>query len=156
MCFPAAGMIFGLAGAVVQGIGAAQGAQAQAQSYAMQARMHERQAALERESGAYAAARVTEQGKKIIGGQVAGYAASGINPSTGTAKETIIQTGETAALDVAAVRYGSRIAQENSLNQARVNRFNSASANAAVPFAFLAPVIGAFTRVGTSFSGSFA
>lgn len=151
MCFPALELI----GGVVSGVGAAMGASAQAASYRAQAAMNVRQADLEREQGGYQAARATEQGQKVVGSQVAAYGASGINPSTGTAKELIKQTGETAALDVAAIRYGSRVAQENQMASAQVNRMNASSASAAVPFAFVSPIISAFSSVGTPLASSY-
>lgn len=144
-----------IAGAVIQGVGGAMGAANQAASYKAQAAMDARQAELEREKGSYDAARTTERGTQAVGGVIAGAAASGLNPSTGTTKEMVIQTGESAALDVAAIRYGARVASENSTNRASVNAFNARSASTAIPFAFLSPVIGAFSRVGTPLTGMF-
>lgn len=154
MCDPVTG--FMIAGAVIQGVGSAMGAANQATSYGMQAAMDERQAKLEREKGSYEGARATERGQQAVGKVVAGAAASGLNPSTGTTKEMVIQTGESAGLDVAAIRYGARVASENATNRASVNRFNAASANAAIPIAFLSPIIGAFSRVGTPLTGMYA
>lgn len=153
MCFAGA---MGIFGAVIQGMGAAMSASQQAQSYRNQAAMDERQARLDRERGSFEGARLTEKGMQSVGAVVAGAAASGVNPSTGTTKEMVIQTGESAALDVAAVRYGARVAAENSLNRASVNRSNAKSAQSAIPFAFLAPVIGAFSNVGTPLGGMYS
>lgn len=152
MCGPAMSIF----GAVIQGMGAAMAAQQQANSYQLQAQMEQRQANLERERGSYEGARYTEKGQQAVGGAVAGAAASGINPSTGTTKGMIVQTGENAALDVAAVRYGARVSAENAEARAKIYSYNAASASAAAPMAFLSPVIGAFSSVGTQMGSMFA
>lgn len=145
------GAILGLAGGVISGIGAMQAANAQAASYKMQAQAQERQANLLREQGSYEGARFTEQGRQLIGKQVAGFAESGV-ALNGSAGEVIRSTGQNLALDLSAKRYGQNIAIENELMGAKMNMFNSRTAKAAAPMAFLAPVIGGATQIANSFS----
>ncbi len=121
----------------------------------MAGQMNERQAALERERGSFESARASEAGMKTIGGQVAAFAANGIAPSAGTALETVKQAGENAALDVAAIRYGASIESTNQHLIANIHNYNAQSAQSAAAFAFLSPVIGAFSSFGTKLGGSF-
>jgi hypothetical protein len=145
------GAVLGLAGGIISGIGAAQAANAQAASYAMQAKAQERQANLLREQGSYEGARFTEQGRQLIGRQVAGFAENGV-ALNGSAGEVVRSTGQNLALDLSAKRYGQNIAIENELMGAKMNRYNAASAKSAAPMAFLSPVISGATRIAGSFS----
>lgn len=153
MCLP-------VIGAVISGIGSVVGMVQQANSYKAQAAMHERQANLERTRGSYASARASERGGQILGRQVASYAASGINPGTGSPADVIKKTGQDIGLDVAAIRYGARVAAENETTLATINRYNARTTMAAAPFAFLSPVISGIGQTiqqgGTFLHGAFA
>lgn len=157
MCGPLAGAAIGLAGSVVQGIGAAhqlenaakqdelaaenqakqyrrQGrfqardilrqTRAQAQSYMDQAAIHKRQAELERLKGSYDAARMEDRAKVVLGGQIAGFAASGVQVS-GTIADVVEKTGESAALDIAASRLSTMIAVKNENILKKINKENA-------------------------------
>jgi hypothetical protein len=99
-------------------------AEVQAKNYLTQAKIHERQATLVREKGAYDAARMTEKGRAIIGGQVAAFASSGIAVE-GTIADVVRSTGESVAMDIAAHRLGTRIGWENERILAKINRKNA-------------------------------
>jgi hypothetical protein len=96
----------------------------QAKNYLTQAAVHERQATLTRLKGSYDAARMTERGRSIIGGQVAAFAASGVAVS-GTIAEVVRSTGESVAMDIAASRLGTRIGWENEVMLQRINKKNA-------------------------------
>lgn len=141
MCNPV--LLLAGAGAVVQGISAYQGYQTQAANYRAEAAAATRDAEYQREVGSYEGARAAERGRQVIGRQVAGYAASGISPSTGTAADTIARTGADIGLDIAASRYGTKAAIENSQYKARVATYNAGQAAAAAPIAFASPILSA-------------
>lgn len=96
----------------------------QAKNYLTQSAIHERQATLVRIQGSYDATRMTEAARRVVGGQVAAFASSGVAVS-GTIAEVVRSTGESAALDIAAARLSTRIAWENEVIQRDVNRRNA-------------------------------
>ncbi len=151
MCNPV--LLIGMAGAVVQGIGAVQGIQQQATNQRIQGDLAQRDANARREAGAYDAARAYERGRQLVGRQVATYSGAGISPATGTAREVIQSTGTDVALDIEASRYGTRQAVENSETAARVHRSNADSISASAPLAFISPILSA---TGTFLRGAYA
>lgn len=151
MCNPM--LLIAGAGAVVQGIGAVQGIQTQAQNARIQGDLATRDANLKREAGAYEGARAMERGRQFIGRQVAMFAGAGISPATGTAKDVIKSTGADIGLDIAASRYGTRTAVENSETSAKVSYRNADSISASAPLAFISPILGA---AGTFLRGQYA
>lgn len=151
MCNPAL-LLMG-AGAVVSGISAVQGIQTQATNARIQGDVATRDANARREAGAYEGTRAYERGRKLIGRQVAAYAGNGISPSTGTPREVIASTGADIALDIAASRYGTRQAVENSQTSARISYQNADSLSASAPLAFVSPILSA---AGTYLRGQYA
>jgi hypothetical protein len=139
MCNPA--LLLGAGGAVVSGISAAAGMATQSANYRIQQQAADRDAALAREQGAYEGARTYEQGRRLIGKQVAGYAGAGISPSSGTPLDVITGTGADVGLDVAAARYGTSRAIEGDQYKAKVAGMNASNASAAMPLAFLSPIL---------------
>lgn len=133
MCLP-------IVGAVISGVGAAMGAAGQAAGYKAQAALDRRQAQIERETGYYKAQRQQDQNDRALGQARAGFAANGVGLS-GSAADTIAESAQEGALDVAAIRWNSRLAQDNSNYRAKVNDMNAGIASAAAPIAFLSPVI---------------
>lgn len=96
----------------------------QAKNYLTQAALHDRQAALTRIKGSYDADRMTEAGRRVIGSQVASFSASGI-AITGTIADVVRSTGESAAMDIAANRLGTRIGWENEVILKKINKKNA-------------------------------
>lgn len=96
----------------------------QAENYLTQAAIHDRQASLIRAKGSYDAARMTEAGRKVIGGQVASFASSGV-ALTGTVADVVRSTGESVAMDIAAARLSTRIGWENEVILGTINRENA-------------------------------
>lgn len=96
----------------------------QAKNYLTQAAIHERQATLTRIQGSYDATRMTEAARRVVGGQVAAFASSGVAVS-GTIADVVRSTGESAAMDIAAARLSTRITWENEVIQKDINRRNA-------------------------------
>lgn len=182
------GLALGLGGAVLQGIGAAKATNAQAaQMYAEagrvvaqgaasaldlsnEAALHQRQGRLLRVSGAYDAARATEKGEQLIAAQEAGSVSNGFQLK-GSIADMIKNTGASAGLDIATMRYSSKqgVKNEEILNKVylakSVTTLHLAGAEAldmvsgankiagSATLAFIAPIIGAG---GTALKSSFA
>lgn len=146
MCVAAIGLI----GGVLSGIGAMAQANAAAANETAQAEMKDRQAAIERSTGAYKAARLAEKVKQVEGNQRANYAASGL-ALTGSASDVIEDSATQGALDIAAIRWNTTLTSDNLGYEAKINRMNAKNAKASAPIAFLTPVLGSVAKFGTSF-----
>lgn len=116
------------------------GAAAQAASAKGQEAMDKRQGQIEGQVGAYKAERTQDDINRTLGSQRAGFAANGVGLS-GSAADTISDTTEEGALDVAAIRWNSKLQQDNYKYKAKLDNMNAQQANMAAPIAFLAPVV---------------
>lgn len=146
MCVAAIGLI----GGVLSGIGALAQANAAAANETAQANMKDRQALIERNTGAYKAERLAERVRQVEGNQRANYAASGL-ALTGSAGDVIEDSATQGALDIAAIRWNTQLTADNLGYEAKVNRMNAKNAKASGPIAFLTPVLGSVAKFGTSF-----
>lgn len=149
MCLP----VLGIVGGVVSGIGAAMGAKAEAASLDAQADFKDRQAGMELEAGAVEGRRIQGQVDRVSGAQRAGFAANGIALS-GSAEDVLIDSAEEGALDVATVRWNSKLAADNLKYQAKVDRMNAKTSRRAAPIAFLAPALGGLASYGGEFASA--
>jgi hypothetical protein len=146
MCLP-------IIGAVITGIGSAMSAMtATAQSKA-QAEMDRRQAAIERQTGAYAADRKTDEVQRALGGSRAATIANGLSLSGG-AFDYVDESAQEGALDVAAIRWNSSLAADNHMFRSAINEMNARSSAMAAPLAFLSPVIEGFAKYKGSYQGA--
>lgn len=145
MCVP-----LPLIGGIVSGVGSAIGAIQSANAYKAQAKFHERQAEMERDKGAFDAARQTERARQILGQQVANYSASGIQID-GSAADVIADTGSQAALDVGAIRYGADIRSSNERFEAQMARTNARGAQVGAVFGFASPIIDSATSMARAY-----
>lgn len=139
MCLP-------IVGALISGIGAALGAVAQAKSYEAQSKYEARQAILENEAGAAQATSVQRQVNKVLGQQRAGFAARGL-AMDGSARDVYDESATEGALDVATIRWNTKLASENYMAKSNISKMNAGMAMAAAPFAFAAPVIGSLASL---------
>lgn len=144
MCVP-------IIGGIISGVGAAMGAMAQRASAKGQAAMDRRQAGIEAETSVYKAERTQDDINRTLGQQRAGFAASGVG-LTGSAADTIASTAEEGALDVAAIRWNSKLAQDNLNYKAKMSDMNAKQAGMAAPIAFLAPTINGIATYQSSFA----
>ena len=134
MCLP-------IIGAIISGIGSALGAAATAASYKAQATYQERQAQIEHEAGAVKAKDQSRQVERVLGSQRAEFAARGISSTAGSAQDIYDESAAEGALDVARIRWNSKLASDNYMAQSRISKMNAGLASAAIPFAFASPVI---------------
>lgn len=144
MCLP-------IIAGVVSGVGAAMGASAQAASAKGQEAMDKRQAAIEVGAGAYKADRTQDDINRTLGQERAGFAANGVGLS-GSAADTISDSTEEGALDVAAIRWNSKLSGENLMYKAKLDNMNAKQAQIAAPIAFLSPVIEGVAKYSSSFA----
>ena len=89
--------------------------------------------------------------KRTTGAQRAGFAANGVGLD-GSAADTIFDTTEEGALDVAAIRWNSKLASDNLNYKAKLSDMNAGIAKASAIPAFLSPVIGGLAQMSSSFS----
>lgn len=144
MCLP-------IIGGIIQGAGAAMGALSARAQAKGQAEMDRRQAGIEATTGAYKAARTQDEIDRTIGSQRAGFAANGLAMS-GSAADTIASTAEEGALDVAAIRWNSKLVGDNLRYKAKLEDANASQAGMAAPLAFLAPTINGIATYQSQFS----
>lgn len=141
-----------------------------AQDYSNEGTLHNRQARLLTIQGSYDAARATEKGEQLISTQAAGEASNGIALS-GSIADMVRQTGESAGMDITAMRFGAKANIQNErllqtvYKQRAVTTLHLAGAEAldmvkgaknvagSALFNFITPIIGAG---GTLLKSSFA
>lgn len=152
MCLdPISLAVVGLAGGVVQGIGAASQANTQAASDNMQADALDSQIDTTQKTADYNVNQAKDTLATTLGAQRAGYAANGIDSSTGSALDVQRDSAESGALDVASIRWNATVDVNNLKYQQAVLRSNASAASASAPLAFLSPVIGSVAKFGGSF-----
>lgn len=150
MCLPALAAIAGLAGSVVSGIGAAQQAKTQQASLDAQAALQKREALVEQGTAKYEADRTQDKIARTLGAQRAGFVASGIGLD-GSAADIMDDTATEGGLDIAAIRWNSKLKQDKLGYESKISKMNADAAGRSAGLAFLAPVIGGAAR----FAGSF-
>lgn len=146
MCLP-------ILGAVITGVGSAMSAMTAAAQSKAQAAMDRRQAMIERETGAYEADRKTDQVQRVLGSARAATAANGLNLSGG-ALDIIDESAQEGALDVAAIRWNSRLASDNLMFKSKISDMNAKSSMIAAPLAFLSPVIEGVAKYRSQYQGA--
>jgi hypothetical protein len=115
-------------GGVVGAAGSLYGGMQQGAAYDDQAAFAARQAMLEGQAGAYEAERLRAQGTRALAGKRQQYVSSGIDPSSGSAREVIEDSAREAALDEQAVLFGAKLRADNRRFEARLARSNAQSA----------------------------
>ena len=106
---------------------------------------------MEREKGSFDAMQKTTEIRKGIGEQIAGFASNGVDVSSGSPLSVVKDTGTEGALDVAYIRYGARIREDNEKYSAKVAQMNSCMAMASAPFAFLTPILNNSSKIKSAF-----
>ena len=105
------------------------------------------------EAGGVEARRIQGQVDRTTGAQRAGFAANGV-ALTGSAADVILDTAEEGALDVATVRWNSRLRADNLKYEAKIDKMNAKTARRSAPLAFAAPVLGSLAQFGSEFASS--
>ncbi len=129
------------------------GANAQAAGLDASAAMKKRQAKMELAAGAAEAARIQGQVDRTTGAQRAGFAANGV-ALTGSAADVILDTAEEGALDIATVRWNSKLRADNLKYDAKIDKMNAKTSRRSAPLAFLAPTLSGLASYGSDFMSS--
>jgi hypothetical protein len=162
MCGPA--LVLGLIGAGVQAAAAGHQADAQARAeriQAMQAQqqseLQNRQANNEATAGQFQEARKREQAAKLSSQQRTLVGGSGFTMG-GSPTDVVIDSRQGAELDASALRYGTKIKQDNLLYQSGVSQWNrdrhyeaADEKQQAGVFGAISPFLGLATKLGGSF-----
>jgi hypothetical protein len=135
-----------LIGGIVSGIGSLAASQAQASAAQAQADIYDTQAQMELERGRFEADRSTRQARRIVGQQVANYAASGIELA-GSPAAVIDDTATEAALDIGAIRYGADARSGNLSARAELQRQSAKATSSTAILGFLTPVISGASNI---------
>lgn len=144
MCLP-------IIAGVVSGIGALMGVKAQQQQLKAQSEMEKRQAAIEQTVGSYKAQRQQDTVARALGEQRAGFSANGLDASSGSPLEVAEESATEGALDVAAIRWNSKLASDNLRFKSENSKAQAKIVGASAPLAFLTPVINGFATYSSSF-----
>lgn len=144
MCLP-------IIAGVVSGIGALMGVKAQQQQLKAQAAMEQRQAEIETVTSSYKAARQRDNVDRALGAQRAGFAANGLDQSFGSPLDVIEESATEGALDVAAIRWNSKLATDNLRFKSANSTAQAKTVGASAPFAFLGPVMNGIATYSSSF-----
>lgn len=154
MCNPAAigiiGGVAGLAGGVIQGVGAAETRETNAVNYELRADAATRDIRTERASSAYAIAAKRMEIKKTLGNARAGYAANGLALS-GSAADVINESAVEGDLDVAAIRWNSKNKIAGLKFERSTYLYNAGQERAGKGLALASGVLGGVARFGGSF-----
>lgn len=150
MCTPVALGVVGIAGGVMQGIGAFQQQKTAAANYGMQAAGLDRDIKAEREASAYEVARTREGVAKTLGAARAGYAANGL-ALDGSVAQVLDDTATEGDLDIASIRWNSDVKVGNLKYSQTIAKANQKASNDAAPLAFIAPVLGSAAKFGGQF-----
>jgi hypothetical protein len=126
MCDPVSALM--IAGAGIGAVGSIYGGMSQGAAYDDQARFAERQAVLEGQAGAYEADRLRTRNTRALAGMQQQYVSSGIDASSGSAREVIEDSAREAALDEEAVLFGAKLRADNRRFEARLAKSNAQSA----------------------------
>lgn len=151
MCDPIALGVMGIAGSIVQGIGAAGQRETNAQTLELNAKGIDRDIAVEKEQSAFEIARTREDVQRTQGSARAGYSANGLALS-GSAAEVLRETAIEGELDIATIRWNSGEKVKGLTYQRDVMLHNARQERAAAPLAFISPVLGGVARFGSNFA----
>lgn len=142
MCLP-------MIGAVVSGIGALASGMQQAAQYKAQAKALKVQAQGERNVGSYEALRAQERGDLAVSKNITGMAAKGLDITTGTPQDVILDSATEVALDVGTIRANAQVQSNKTDYEAKIAKMNAKSAKTGAIIGAIAPVL---SGVGSTFS----
>lgn len=134
MCLPLIGGLVAGAGALMQG--ATQAAQYKAQAAALRS-----QAQGERNVGSYESRRAQERGDVAVSKIITGMASKGLDATTGTANDLIIDSTTEVNLDVGAIRSNAQAQSNKTDYEAKIAKINAKSAKTGSYIAAIAPVL---------------
>lgn len=113
--------IAAVAGALTSGYGAYLQGQEQAAAYKYQAQVAAQNALIARQQGDFDASRLAVYANQKIGSQISGYAASGVETTSGSALSVLRASASSAELDRLNILHGADIKAISFENQASVD-----------------------------------
>ena len=140
------GKVLSLVGAGVSAYSQIYQGRAAAAGLEAQAKFNERQAAIERQAGAFEADRARDRARRLQGSQVANFAASGVQID-GSPGNIIDDSAAEAELDVQSILYGAERRSENEIFRSNLNRTNAQLERAGSTIGAIAPFIRSATRI---------
>lgn len=148
------GAVAGIAGAVVQGIGAKQQAEGQAQQAEYNAKVEKINARTAIQTGQAKVQQLGIKYDKLRGEQIAGYAASGIDPTRGSA--AIVATEEVARdewMDSMNTIWNAETEQVGRLNKAKDLETQAANYRKAGQISMASAIVGGVGSAAGAFKG---
>lgn len=142
MCLP-------MIGGIVSGIGALASGMQQAAQYKAQSKALKVQAQGERNVGSYESARAQERGDLAVSKNITGFAAKGLDITTGTPQDVILDSATEVALDVGTIRANAQVQSNKTDYEAKIAKMNAKSAKTGAIIGAIAPVL---SGVGSTFS----
>lgn len=134
MCMP-------LVGGLISGIGAYMSGMQQAAQYKAQSRALKVQARGERNVGSYESLRAQERGDLAVSKNITGFAAKGLDITTGTPQDVILDSATEVALDVGAIRANAHAQSQKTDYEAKIAKMNAKSAKTGAIIGAIAPVL---------------
>jgi hypothetical protein len=122
-------MCLALVGAAISAAGTLASASAQSASYKAQAQYAQRQALMERQKGAYEAARQNDRTTRQLANMRGQYLSSGIGLS-GSAADVISDSATQASLDEQAIKYSAQVQSDNYTFESKLARQNASNSMA--------------------------
>ena len=157
MCLPIIGAVVGAAGSIFSGMAAAAAANGQAAVFKAQEKALQYQARSEANAGAMESGIKLDEGKRLLGRQITGLAANGIDVASGSAGDIITDSASAINMDVAAIRHNWQDKANLSMYNSKIAKLNAqvASNNAKMAMVggaigALSPIVGNFTNTSTS------
>lgn len=152
MCLPLLGILGSLAGAAISGMGSMMAANEQAQGLKDQAKMNDRQAAIESSKAGFEAQQQRKKTDLALSNQQVVGSASGFDPNSGTNLEVQRDMTREGRLAEAAIQFGGQEAQTKLTTQAQVQRREAGAHKRAGVFNAIGGVFSAFSDIGSAFS----
>lgn len=142
------------AGTAVSAFGSIAAGSQQAGAYGRQAGLYERQARIKGQQSGFEIARTREEGQRILGQNRAAFAENGVaGGSTSAVTDDALREVE---MNVAAIRYGTRIEQDNLRFRAANARSNAKSARLGGVLGGISAGIKGATQIATYFANPYS
>lgn len=163
MCLPIIGAIAGAAGSIFSGMASAAAYNGQAAVAKAQQKALKYQAQSEANAGSYESAIKLDEGKRLLGRQVTALAANGVDVSSGTPGDIMVDSASAVNMDVAAIRHNWQDKANLSAYNAKIAKLNAQTLKQNARMAMIGGAIGAvgaaidgYSRASSSFGGSIA
>ena len=143
MCGPIGIALIGAAGSIYSGMAASAAAQGQAAVYKAQEKAMQYQAQSERNAGSMESGIKLDEGKRLLGKQITGLAATGIVVSSGSGGDIITDSASAVNMDVAAIRHNWQDKSNLSIYNSKIAKLNAKTSQTQAKMAMIGGAIGA-------------